>query len=324
MGCVILNRHNVGNILQKIGIKKYALRIFDAYVEVKSTCKYILLKKNDVNYVRIHGIPQIYTIDETLDYILRKNISVCRFGDGELNLIDGQSIGFQKVSQQLSLRLRDILASKNDKVLICLPGILAYPNEYTRKTRFFWNKLLVHKRKQWYEYINLSYQYGNADITRCYIGIEDKTTAQTYFQKIRCLWKDKNILLVEGMQSRLGVGNDLFSEAKSIRRILCPAINAFESYEKIIAAVINHADKGDLILVALGPTATVLTFDLSQLGYSALDIGNVDNEYEWYLAGVKKKIKNPLKFSMEVRDGASPEECFDEVYIHQIVEKIGE
>lgn len=317
-----MNRHCAGNVLQKMGIKKYALRIFDAYVEIKSTFKYLFSKKEDTEFIREHGTPLIYTIDETLDHILDKKISICRFGDGELNLIDGQSIGFQQASKQLSLRLRDILVSKDGTVLICLPGMLAYPNEYTRKTRLFWNKLLVFKRKKWYEYIDLSYQYGNADITRCYIGIEDKANAQIYFKKIRCLWKDKNILLVEGTQSRLGVGNDLFSEVKSLRRILCPAMNAFDSYEKIITSVIRHANKDDLILIALGPTATVLSFDLAQLGYTALDIGNVDNEYEWYLAGATKKVRNPLKFSMEVRGGASPEECLNEVYIQQIIEKI--
>ena len=95
----------------------------------------------------------------------------------------------------------------------------------------------------------------------------------------------------------------------------------FISVKKIITSAIRHANKDDLILIALGPTATVLSFDLAQLGYTALDIGNVDNEYEWYLAGATKKVRNPLKFSMEVRGGASPEECLNEVYIQQIIEK---
>lgn len=317
-----MNRHNIGNILQKLGIKSYVLRIFDKYIEAKGTIKYLSLKKDDEAFVRAHGVPLIYTIDETLDYILDQKISICRFGDGEFNLIDGQSIGFQRASPQLSYKLNSVLASKDKNVLICLPGILTYPNEYTRKTRLFWNRLLVNKRKEWYQHIDLGCLYGNSDITRCYIGLENKTKAKTYFKKIKHLWKDKSILLVEGKQSRLGVGNNLFSEAKNIRRILCPATNAFDSYKKIITSVIQHTSKDDLILIALGPTATVLAFDLAQLGYTALDIGNVDNEYEWYLAGVKKKVRNPLKFSMEVRGGASPEECIDEVYIQQIIEKI--
>lgn len=315
-------RHYIGNVLEKIGIKKYVLRIFDKYVEIKSIVKYLMLKKKDKEFVQAHGVPQVYTIDETLDYILNKKVSICRFGDGELNLTTGQSIGFQQASQSLSSKLQSILASKSEKILVCLPGMLVYPDKYTRKTRMFWKRLLVQKREKWYEYIDLDFQYGNADITRCYIGIRDKTSSQGYFKKIQKIWKGKKILLIEGEKSRLGVGNDLFSEAKQIRRILCPSINAFEVYEKITASIIQHADKDEIILIALGPTATVLAFDLAQMGFTALDIGNVDNEYEWFLAGVKKKVRNPLKFSMEVRGGAFTEECFDEEYIHQIIERI--
>ena len=32
------------------------------------------------------------------------------------------------------------------------------------------------------------------------------------------LWKSKDLLIVEGMLSRLGVGNDLFADAKSIKK----------------------------------------------------------------------------------------------------------
>ena len=48
-----------------------------------------------------------------------------------------------------------------------------------------------------------------------------------------------------------------------------------------------------LILIALGPTATVLAYDLSKFGYWAIDIGHVDMEYLWMKHKVKEKI--PLK-----------------------------
>lgn len=317
-----MDRHRIGKALKRMGMKEGVLRIYDKYIDVKSTLEYFAYKKDDAEFVKVHGTPHIYSIDETLEQIQRKMMSVCRFGDGEINLIDGHSIGFQQTSQQLSSRLLEVLSSKNEEVMVCIPGILTYPNEYSRETRLFWNKLLVHKRKDWYEYLDLNRQYGNADMTRCYICLKDKAYSETYFRKLKALWKEKNILLIEGEQSRLGVGNDLFSQAETIKRILCPAINAFEQYEKIIESAIQFADKTDLILIALGPTATILAYDLAKLGYRAIDIGNVDNEYEWYLAGVKKKVRNPLKFSMEVRGGANVEECLDAGYLQQIVKRI--
>ena len=48
-------------------------------------------------------------------------------------------------------------------------------------------------------------------------------------------WKQvffrRNVYTIEGEFSRLGVGNDLFSTASSIHRILAPAKNAFSSYQ---------------------------------------------------------------------------------------------
>ena len=42
-----------------------------------------------------------------------------------------------------------------------------------------------------------------------------------------------------------------------------------------------------LILLALGPTATVMAYNLAQKGYQAIDIGHIDIEYEWYRMGAK-------------------------------------
>ena len=44
-----------------------------------------------------------------------------------------------------------------------------------------------------------------------------------------------------------------------------------------------------MIIIALGPTATVLAYDLAKEGYQALDMGHFDIEYEWYLRNATKK-----------------------------------
>ena len=48
--------------------------------------------------------------------------------------------------------------------------------------------------------------------------------------------------------------------------------------------------KNKLILIALGPTATILAYDLYKLGYRAIDIGHIDIEYEWFLRKANTKI----------------------------------
>lgn len=74
------------------------------------------------------------------------------------------------------------------------------------------------------------------------------------------------------------MGNDLFDNARSIVRILCPAESAFDRYEEIYNEAIKQP-KDKLFLIALGPTAGVLAYDLAMQGYQAIDLGHADLSY---------------------------------------------
>ena len=53
------------------------------------------------------------------------------------------------------------------------------------------------------------------------------------FDTLKKIWENKNIIIVEGSQTRLGVGNDLFANTKSIRRILFGIFFNFKSISDI-------------------------------------------------------------------------------------------
>ena len=79
-------------------------------------------------------------------------------------------------------------------------------------------------------------------------------------------------------------------------------------------------NKNRLILIALGPTATILAYDLYKLGYQSIDIGHVDIEYEWYLRKAKKKIKIENKYVNEVKNGGKNiVKIIDKNYYKQII-----
>lgn len=101
----------------------------------------------------------------------------------------------------------------------------------------------------------------------------------------------------------LGYGNDLFDNAKSIKRILCPNKNAWDKYDEILDAVIHNTTKADLIILALGMTATIMAYDLALSGRQALDLGHSDIEYEWMKMGAVEKVAIPGKFTNEAKDG---------------------
>lgn len=83
-------------------------------------------------------------------------------------------------------------------------------------------------RKDWYKHLNNDKVYVNSFLSRPYMIFKDKTKCNYYFEMIKKLWNEKDIIIIEGYGSRLGVGNDLFNGAKSVCRILCPPKNAYE------------------------------------------------------------------------------------------------
>ena len=141
-------------------------------------------------------------------------------------------------------------------------------------------------------------------------------------EKLRGIWDKKDILIVEGEYSRLGVGNDLFDNANSIERIICPSENAYDIYDKILSETKKYGEN-KLILLAVGPTATVLAYDLYEAGFRVIDIGHVDIEYEWFLRKATEKIKIETKYVTEVKDGENNiQDISDEKYEKEIVSKI--
>ena len=145
---------------------------------------------------------------------------------------------------------------------------------------------------------------------------------QKYLKKLKKIWDQKDILIIEGEKSRLGIGNDLFNNTKSIKRIICPIKNAFKVYDKIINSVLKCNEKR-LILLALGPTATILSYDLYKLGYQSVDVGHVDIEYEWFLRNATHKIQIENKYVNEARGKRyNFTKVKDKKYYSQIIAKI--
>ncbi len=275
----------------------------------------------DFFYKKTHKI-NIMTIEETLNFIIEKKCSVARYGDGEFSLILERNIGFQPADDDLINSLKEILLSGSDNLLICLPGVWAHEKEYTKGMVDYWKKHLIRNRKKYYSVCSMKYLYGCAEMTRCYLGVKDKSKVPSLFELNRKIWDNRDVIIVEGEKSRLGVGNDLFDNCKTLRRMLCPASNAYDKKDLILEKIKELANKETLILLALGPTATVLSYHLSNMGYQAVDIGNIDKEYEWFLSGATKKTVNPIKYFIEIENDQIVEDCFDEKYLSQIVYKI--
>ena len=282
------------------------------YEEVKHSSAFIKKSTNIMN------------IQATLEYVKARQISVARFGDGEVSLMAGRSIPYQDYNEGLAKRLKQIITmSDNNQLLVCLPDIFERKERYSSVSKDFWEKHLGEYYSFWDEVIVSERCYGSAFLSRPYINLVDKSLSGRYFQSLKELFTDKNILIVEGTYSRSGVGNDLFQAAKSVERIICPSCNAYCKYEVILDTIRQHGIN-KLILLMLGPTAKVLACDLAFEGYWAVDIGHIDSEYEWYRMGVTQKTKLKNKHTAEFNFNEDIELQDDDVYMREIVAMLSE
>lgn len=269
--------------------------------------------------IRIWRLPVVASIDDTLDKIIIDKCSIARFGDGEfLYIIDRLNLPFQKQEPQLRHKLISILKNDEKKILIGLPIGYHSLDNLNRETLKTWRSQISWIYPRLHSYLNHSSLYYNASMTRPYADYDNKDHVSRYFEKLKSIWLEREVLLIEGEKSRLGVGNDLFTNTRSVQRVLCPMHHAFSVYDKIFSFVLNQP-KSKLILIALGPTATALAYDLAKLGYQSVDIGNVDIEYEWYKTRAKSKVKIKGKYTSEAPGGRNVEDIDDEIYKSQIV-----
>lgn len=228
---------------------------------------------------------------EIVDEIIYNKKSLARFGDGEFKwLLDVPQKSFQRDSKELTKRLQEVIKSNDERVLIGIPDSINSLKNHTFEGKYYWASFYSRYLSRISRYLDYNFSYANSNISRPYMGYKDKNNdiMKAKFDNIKRIWNNKKVLIVEGELTRLGVGNDLFSNVKSIERIICPAKDAFNKYSEILEEIKRNGN-GKMILVALGPTATILCYDLGISNYQAIDIGHIDIEYIWYLNNSQKK-----------------------------------
>jgi hypothetical protein len=195
--------------------------------------------------------------DETLDAVLTGK-SLARYGDGEFKMAMGAGIKSQVADALLSKRLRDILQDSGE-CLVGIPNI----NAPTPK-REFWNKfrpcanLLTEKRR-----------YASAFVTRPDSAPWINTEA--YWGKVQQLWLGREVTLVRGSSKSLTGEVLAESGAGHVTEIVARRQHAWIEY----GSLLERIGTPSIVLLCLGPTATVMAVDLCARGVHAVDLGHL-------------------------------------------------
>lgn len=245
-----------------------------------------------------HGILKnslmVADLDETIEELLDSGKSFVRFGDGEIRLIEGDKLPLQQADRKLAERLREIIGMRSDDVMIGIPDIFKSLEQYRPESRKFWQEHLLFFRKKYEKYCEKNHQYYDAFFSRLYYMYNNRELSGKRFERIKQIWNNRDVVVIESKTAHTGVDNDLLSAARSVRRIICPESNAWGVYDQLFAKALQYGNH-TIFLISAGATAKPLVVDLVKEGYRALDIGSLDMEYQWYLMKAEEKCHPPKK-----------------------------
>ncbi len=270
-----------------------------------------------------YAYPKIEPIPDTIRSITEERKSLGRFGDGEFAIMKGQARHeFQRHTDELAERLIQVFNSRLDNYIIGIADNFGDLSRFTDEASHGIRMHMSDEMRSWLDdLIDHDRTYADGYITRFYALMRDNKTSapKTRLDQLRTIWAGRKVIIVEGAETRSGVGNDLYANAHSIQRIVAPATNSYDRYDDILRAAIGHADEDTLFLIAIGPSAAILSYDLTAQGFQAVDIGHLDLEYEWFLAGQGKRVPVPGKYNNEVAGGNQVSDIHDPVYRSQII-----
>lgn len=222
----------------------------------------------------IHDYPEVWSEEQTLRHIIEHRSSICRFGDGELKLMVGERHkSFQDVNPVLNARLAEVLASNDPNILI---GI--HPVRDFDSLGRIWHKFIIRIGREVLALLDGQRSYPSMGAFRVLPDHSEEALIERV-QLIKRIWQDRKVLLIVGKGSRFTFEEELFNNAQSVDFLYAPAKNAFAEYDDILARIQTHDPQEYLIMPVLGPTATVLAYDLAKLGYQAIDFGQMPGTF---------------------------------------------
>lgn len=196
---------------------------------------------------------------QTISMLLQGH-SIARFGDGELRIALGNSVGHQAHHPKLQEELLHILKNPTK----CLVGVPYVDIESPK--REVWENYSAPKYQALY---NQEKQYYSSFITRP--DSAPWIDCPAYWETIKHLWKDKHVTVVSGSKKGFQLGE--LPEAKGACFIQTLSEQAYDEIDNIERSII--AENLKTVILSCGITATVLAWRLAEKGFQALDLGHL-------------------------------------------------
>jgi len=201
--------------------------------------------------------------EATLDAVLSGK-SIARYGDGELNNLEGKKCVPQLMAPGLAEELRKVILAQNPNCLVGIPYVdKRMPPEKQRS----WE----HYLPRFAPFLRPKATYHSAFITRP--DSAPWIATAEYFDKVQSLWKDKEVALVWGGYRSLYPDFLRKTGAAKVHSVIVSYEDAYAQIDDTEQRIL--ATGTGTVLLCAGPTATCLAHRLSLRGVHAIDLGHI-------------------------------------------------
>ena len=243
------------------GIYEYGLEL-PAYRKLK------ILEKND-----------------SIDAILQSNKSFVRMGDGEIRIMQGIDQPFKQYEPVIADTLVELLKNQRADILVGInrgyyvPHFHAKREDYNRRFAYDFREYLD-------EYCNFDSTYIDGACTFNYtLGYSDDETTHVFWNKWKKAFKGKKLVIICGKKIVEEMAYNIFDEAESIKYIYGPRKNAWDKHDEIIKKI-EKESKDNLLIFILGMAGKAMIPEVTDMGYTAWDIGHLAKGYNAYMTGM--------------------------------------
>ena len=177
--------------------------------------------------------------EKTLDLLLTKPKSFCRFGDGEIELCMGNGIPFQKYNPDLQKILLEILQTNNNMYVGVDYNYFSCINLLTDTVKKFQINNAKKYRNFLIEVCNKERCYIATGFTQLYL-MYNSFDYDYYYKKVKNLFKDRELVIFAGDGVLDKLKYDIFELAKSKEYIKAPNINAFSEFDNLLNKALEY------------------------------------------------------------------------------------
>lgn len=271
----------------------------EAFFAVKDeTIEDCVFELDELKEFYLSCVPRILDRSESLELLESHPKSFARFGDGEVDIMQGKDIAFQKYDPLLAEKMLKVLKTKRDDLYVGINRIYyhtVHPLSNERQRQYYRGNS-ARFRKFFIDEANLEIQYLDANCLMGYFAYDYSGSYDEIVQRKRKIFEGRKIAVVTGKSVLDKLDYDIFGLASSKIVIDAPSKNAFSEYDSILRDISRNVSKDTMICLILGPTATAMAADLTDMGYIAWDSGHIAKDYDVYMKKLEKSSKIESEF----------------------------